>query len=151
MGRLEKSALLEVPPACAYDVVVDVLRYPEFLPGCEAVEILEQHEGGVVAKVHVAGKGVRDSFVTTNRHTPYEAVHMSLREGPFDVLEGLWLITPLGDLGCRIDMHIEYVPRGVLARVLSGLANRIADRMVDAFSQRMLEHAEAAPPATGPS
>ena len=143
MSFLERSALLEVPVSAAYDVVIDVARYPLFLPGCEAVEVLETTPSGLVAQVAVAGKGLKESFITENRHEPHEAVYMSLQQGPFDRLEGEWLFTPLGTVGCRIDLRIDYIPRGLLAKLLSGLADRVANRMVDAFSERIVaQHAQ---------
>lgn len=141
MKTLERSALLEVPAPLAYAVIVDVLRYPDFVPGCAQIEVLRTTATGLIAQVAVAGRGLHESFVTENIHQPFESVVMSLREGPFEVLEGRWQLTPLGEVGCRIDLHIEFVPKGLLARVLSGFTDRIADRLVDAFSERIVsEH-----------
>jgi ribosome-associated toxin RatA of RatAB toxin-antitoxin module len=139
VNTLERTALLEVPAAVAYDVVTNVTQYPDFLPGCEAVRVLQTTETGLVAEVAVVGAGLHESFVTENQHTPGEAVLMSLREGPFDRLEGQWVFTALGDMGCRVDLRIDYQPRGLLARLLSGLADRIANRLVDAFVARIVE------------
>ena len=141
MTELIRTALLEVPPSVAYDVVVDVLSYPKFVPGCKSVSVLETHAAGLVAEVAVAGKGIHESFVTTNQHHLDEMVVMSLREGPFERLEGHWSFTALGDIGCRIDLRIEYIPKGVLARLMSVFADKMANKMVDAFSERILaEH-----------
>ena len=138
MTRLERSALLEAPAALAFEVVADVERYPEFLPGCEAVTVLESSPAGLVAEVAVAGRGIHESFVTANEHRPGEAIVMSLKEGPFERLEGEWLFTQLGELGCRVDITIEFVPKGIVARILSGFADRLANRVVDAFSERII-------------
>lgn len=138
MKTLERSALLEVPVPVAYAVIVDVLKYPDFVAGCEQVEILQATPTGLIAQVSVAGKGLRESFVTENTHQPFESVVMSLREGPFEVLEGRWQLTPLGDVGCRVDLRIDFVPKGIVARILSGFTDRIADRLVDAFSDQIL-------------
>ena len=142
MTTLERSALLEAPVALAYDVIADVARYPEFLPGCESVLVLETTSTGLVAEVSVAGRGIHESFVTANEHRPQEAIVMSLRDGPFERLEGEWLFTRLGDLGCRVDIRIEFVPKGIVARLLGGFADRLANRLVDAFSERIQDLAQ---------
>ncbi len=139
MKILERSALLEVPPRVAYAVVIDVPRYPQFLPGCERVEVLDTTPTGLVAEVSVAGKGLQEKFVTSNVHQPHEKVTMYLQHGPFEHLAGEWSFTPLGEIGCRVDLRIEYVPKGLLARLLAGLADTVANRMVDAFSERILQ------------
>ena len=41
MTQIQRSLLLMVPVATAYQVVADVQSYAEFLPGCDAVEVLE--------------------------------------------------------------------------------------------------------------
>ena len=142
MKKLERTALLEVPVEVAYEVIVDVLQYPAFLPGCEDVQVRETHTQGLIAEVSVAGKGLKESFVTANVHQPGERVVMQLQEGPFEHLRGEWLLTPLGEAGCKVHLTIEYAPKSVVARVLSGLADRVANRMVDAFSDRIIaQHA----------
>ncbi len=138
MTRLSRSALLEVPAEIAYQVVADVTRYPEFLPGCEQVEIKKTRKDGLVAKVTVSGKGLTQSFVTTNTHTP-NSILMSLKEGPFKSLEGAWYFSPIGDVGCRIEVRLVFEAKGLLARMLSGLAENVANRMVDAFTQRIVD------------
>ncbi len=138
MKTLVRTALLEVPTKVAYGVVIDVAQYPQFLPGCDRVDVLETTSFGLVAEVAVSGKGLHERFVTNNTHHPYEAVTMSLQQGPFEHLEGRWLFTPLGEVGCKVELNIEYLPKGVLVRLLSGLADRIANRLVDAFSARIV-------------
>ena len=139
MPKLFRSALLEVPPSAAYAVVIDVARYPEFLPGCHAVSVLQTTSDGLVAQVSITGAGIKESFVTNNVHTANALVVMSLRDGPFERLEGRWTFTALGDIGCRIDLHIDYEPKGILSRILGTLANRAANKIVDAFSERIGE------------
>ena len=147
MTAIARSALLEVPVSCAYDVVLDVGSYPEFLPGCRAVDILELTPSGLVARVSVAGKGLSESFTTRNEHRANESVQMTLIEGPFEQLQGHWQFTALGDLGCRVDVSVDFVARGLIARMLGSLAGSVADRIVDAFSQRIT--ARASNPAGG--
>lgn len=139
MPHIIRSALVEAPPSAAYEVVVDVERYPEFLPNCESVRVLETSANGLVAAVTVVGRGLTERFVTSNAHKQNESVLMTLREGPFRHLRGEWIFTPLGDVGCRIDLYLDFAPKGVLARLLSGLADSVANRMVDAFSDRVLQ------------
>ncbi len=144
MTVLTRSSLLMVPANVAYDVVNDVASYPEFLPGCDSVELLvlgvkdgERDEGQVRARVTAGAKGMTYSFVTTNTCVLYERIEMTLDEGPFEVLEGSWIFKVLSDEGCRIDLTLEFVAQGMLSRLLSPMANAVADRMVAAFTQRI--------------
>ena len=64
-------------------------------------------------------------------------VAMSLREGPFRTLEGNWTFKPLGQEGCRVDLDLEFEPSGLLATMLSPMAESLANLMVDAFVERI--------------
>ena len=136
MQKVKKSALLEVPVELAYKVVADITRYPEFLPGCEAVEVKKQSENGVEARVTVTGAGISQSFVTKNT---YEAsmITMKLKEGPFKTLFGEWHFSSIGDVGCRIDVEIDYELDAALAMILGGIADKAANKVVEAFSARI--------------
>ena len=136
MRKVKKSALLEVPVELAYKVVADVTRYPEFLPGCDSVEIRKQNETNLEAKVRVSGMGISQSFVTKNTHDA-SSISMKLKEGPFRSLDGQWHFSSIGDVGCRIDVEIDYELDTALSMILGGMADKIANKVVDAFSERI--------------
>lgn len=142
MTQIQRSLLLMVPAATAYGVVADVQAYAEFLPGCDAVEVLEtrMRDDGtseVVAKVVASARGVRQEFITTNLCQPFERIQMTLQEGPFERLEGCWTFKALGNDGCRVALDLEFVAKGMLMKTLGGLAGSVSDRMVDAFAERI--------------
>ena len=137
MRKLTRRALLEVTVATAYQVVCDVVSYPQFVPACDSVTVLEQLEDGLRAKVVVAARGMRQSFTTVNHHVRNERIKMMLEDGPFERLVGEWQFAGIGDAGCRVSLAMDFVPKGMLAMMLSGVAEPVADTLVDAFCERM--------------
>ena len=121
-------------------MVADVVHYPEFVPGCDDVRVAEQSPTEALATVMVSGKGISESFVTANSYQP-DAIHMRLVEGPFKTLEGRWAFTAIGDRGCKVEIAIDYSARGLLAPLLVKMADVIANRLVDAFVERMYAQA----------
>jgi ribosome-associated toxin RatA of RatAB toxin-antitoxin module len=138
MPTITRSVLVEVPVSKAYAAVTDVECYPEFLPGCRAVTVEQRDDDRVRAKVSVSGMGRHETF-TTNNVLRSDSVTMELEDGPFEYLRGEWQFSAIGDSGCRVSVQLEYKPKGVLARLLSGMAPAIADKVVDAFVTRMGE------------
>ena len=143
MKHVKKSVLLWYSPAEMYRLVTDVPLYPEFLPWCERGEVLEQHEAGVTARIHLAYAGVRHAFTTRNDHRPDQQVTMALVDGPFSLLEGTWDFVPLGQAGsdgqqaCRIEFDLRYAFSGrALEVVLSPVFDRVANTFVDSFVKR---------------
>ncbi len=142
--KLSKSAWLEVSPELAFRVVADVEKYPEFVPGCKSVKVKKVTERGLVAKVTVSGGGMKESFVTKNTHGA-GAIHMAFVEGPFKTLEGSWSFTSIGEIGCRIQVELVFEAKGMLAPLLSGLADAVANQLVDAFARRIQKIADGHP------
>lgn len=136
MTRISRSALVEVPIELAYQVVVDVERYPEFVPGCDEVKVLTRRDQGLDARVTVTGAGMTQSFVTRNQHNA-GSITMVLTEGPLDHLQGVWHFNAIGEAGCRVEIDIDFAAGGVLATLFTPVADKVANRLVDAFVERM--------------
>ncbi len=136
MPELSRVALLPFAQERVYALVNDVERYPEFVPGCQAVEVLSREAGVIVATVHARAKGISESFTTRNLLLPPERIELALENGPFRTLSGAWHITALGAEGCKVALHLDYELAGLLGRTLKPLMSKAADTVVDAFVAR---------------
>ena len=146
MKHVKKSVLLWYTPDEIYELVVDVEKYPAFLPWCERVEVLGRDGQGSTARLHLAYSGIRHAFTTKNVLVPDESVHISLVDGPFSLLDGLWrfvaLPLPSGpgsqdSAACKIEFEMRYAfSNGVLEAAISPVFDRIANTLVDAFVRR---------------
>lgn len=140
MKHVNKSVLLWYSAREMYELVTAVAAYPGFLPWCEQAEVLEAHEGGMTARLHLHFAGLRHAFTTRNAHEPERAVVMTLVDGPFSVLDGTWRFTPLGDgsqAACRVEFDLRYAfSSKAFEAVLSPVFDRVANTFVDSFVQR---------------
>jgi len=135
--HIQRSALLPYPAQSMYELVNDVARYAEFLPWCEAGEVLEVSETHMLARLKL-GKGIiRQQFVTRNVLVPGERIEMNLAQGPFKKLHGLWLFKSLNENACKISLDLSFDYSGALVKASLGpLFNQLAASMVDAFCAR---------------
>ena len=140
MREVKRSALIAEPPARMYRLINDVERYPEFVPGIVATRIESRSPGEVVATLSIKRGPLRADLTTRNLLEPDRRVLMQLVKGPFRVLEGLWTLTPLGDLGCRVEleMRFEFANR-VTGALMEPLFEDTAASLVDAFVRRARE------------
>ena len=143
MKQVKKSVLIWYSPAEMYELVTGVHDYPRFLPWCERAEVIEQHAGGMTARLHLAYAGVRHAFTTRNVHEPGRQVVVELVDGPFSVLDGTWLFQPIampsGDAqpACRIEFDLRYAfSSKALEAVVSPVFDRVANTFVDSFVKR---------------
>lgn len=157
--EIARSCLLLVPASAAYSVVADIERYPDFLPACESVKVLSREQDSpdaecsgaerigperIDAEVVASKAGANFTFVTRNTGVLNESVSVALIEGPFDALEGEWHFKALGNAGCRVDFRLSFAASGLLSRLINPIAHSVADRMVDAFSHRIMALADRA-------
>jgi ribosome-associated toxin RatA of RatAB toxin-antitoxin module len=143
MREMTRSALVARPPSRLYQLVEDVERYPEFVPGCSAALVLERRDNEMLARLAVRRGPLRTEFTTRNELDPGRAVHMHLVEGPFRVLEGHWYFTPVASNGCRIDFSLRFQFASALKSVLfEPLFEETAAQLVRAFVAR----AQSSPP-----
>ena len=108
MREMTRTSLVARMPRVVYQLVDDIERYPEFVPGCTAAEVLERSGQVVVARLAVRRGLLHTEFTTRNQLAPERSVHMALVEGPFKVLEGSWQFSPVASNGCRIDFRLRF-------------------------------------------
>ena len=140
MREVKRSALIAESPARMYALINDIERYPEFVPGCTSARIESQKPGEMVATLTIKKGPLRTEFTTRNLLEPDKRVLMQFVSGPFRVLEGLWTLTPLGDLGCRVEleMRFEFANRAA-GTLFEPLFEGTAASLVDAFVKRARE------------
>ena len=145
---INRSALLPYSAEAVFEIINDVSKYPEFLPWCSAVEVIESNAREVVARITLQARGLNQTFTTRNVLTPYEKIELQLVSGPFKELSGNWVFTKLGDdEGCKIELFLRFQLSGIRALFGTGIIgspfakvfNNAADQMVDAFCERAHE------------
>lgn len=154
MKHVHKSVLLWYSPREMYGLVTDVQAYPQFLPWCDRAEVLETHDDGVTARLHIAFAGVHQAFTTRNLNEDAASVSMRLVDGPFSRLEGTWRFTPLqkpstpasssdapadpaDSPACKVEFTLNYAfSSRALSLVVSPVFDRIANTFVEAFVKR---------------
>lgn len=137
MTRVEKTVLVMYSAERMYDLVMDVPRYPEFLPWCSAADILEHQGQAMRATLHINFHGIRQHFTTRNQGTPHEAVVMELEQGPFQHLRGEFHFKFLAPDACRIQFSLEWrFSNFLLEKMVGPVFHTIANTMVDAFVKR---------------
>ena len=140
MREVKRSALISETPARMYALINDIEHYPDFVPGCTAARVLERKPGEVVATLNIKRGPLKAEFTTRNLLEPDRRILMQLVEGPFRVLEGLWTLTPLGDLGCRVELEMRFeFSNRVSGTVFEPLFKDTAASLVDAFVRRARE------------
>ena len=97
-----------LPAHALFDMVNDVASYPQFLPWCSATEVLSSSETEMHASMTVAKAGLSQRFMTRNALEVGKRIEMTLEEGPFSHLHGIWEFKALGEKACKISLDLTF-------------------------------------------
>ncbi|OQK18385.1 cyclase [Methyloprofundus sedimenti] len=137
MTAVNKSALVKYSAHQMYDIVSDIEAYPEFLPWCTGSRIISRNGNVVKAELQIAKGGLKSSFATRNVNDEGGRITVSLLDGPFSSLDGVWNFMPLREDASKISLDLEFEINGVLANFAFGTVfNQICNTMVTSFTER---------------
>jgi ribosome-associated toxin RatA of RatAB toxin-antitoxin module len=137
MTVVQKSALVKFSAKQMFDLVNDIESYPKFLPWCSASRILKREGDIIEAELTISKGGFKKSFSTRNKIDQGGKITVSLLEGPFTYLEGVWTFMPLREDASKISLDLEFEMPGILASLAFGTVfNQICNTMVASFTER---------------
>jgi len=137
MAVVQKSILVGYSAEQMFKLVDAVEEYPQFLPWCGGVHVVQRDEFSLVATLHISFHGVQQSFTTENTNLAPSSMKMKLISGPFKHLDGTWVFKPLRENACKVefDLHYEFSSR-ILEHLIGPVFSKIANSFVDSFCHR---------------
>ncbi len=140
MPVISRSALVMHSVEEMYCLINDVSNYPKFLPDCSDSKLIAHDESSMTAALLVSKGGLKKWFTTENTLIKNKEVIMNLVDGPFKKLKGGWLLTPLSDDACKIELNLDYEFSSKMFDLAFGrVFNHLANNMVQAFTNRAKE------------
>lgn len=137
MAQVRKTVIIQHSAASMYMLVDDVLKYPEFLPWCGGVDLIQQDETTTIATLHIDYHGLKQSFTTENRKAYPATMDIQLKDGPFKHLDGAWHFTALNEEACKVEFTLNYeFANAFLEKIISPVFSHIANTFVDGFVVR---------------
>ena len=137
MTRIEKTALVKFSAQQMFDLVNDIESYPQFLPWCSQSRIIKREGNIVEAELSISKGGFQKSFSTRNELDMGKEITVSLIDGPFSHLAGIWQFQPLREDASKILFNLDFELSGRLASLAFGAVfNQICNTMVSSFTTR---------------
>lgn len=141
MHRYTETRILPYSPQQLFALVLDIERYPEFLPWCRAARVLSREADSFLGELIISFSHLTERY--TSRVTPIAPagsqegrIEVALVSGPFHHLNNHWRFVPHGD-GCEIHLDLDFQFKSkLLDRMLGPMFGRACDKMVGAFTTR---------------
>ena len=132
-----EKRLLPHTPEQMFDLVIDIEKYPEFLPWCMATRIRERDSDMVLADMMIGFKVFRERFSTRVEWDRPGRIDVAYSEGPFKYLNNHWTFEPHGNGECLIDFFVDFEFRSRLfQKAIGAVFNEAVQRMISSFEKR---------------
>lgn len=143
MPSFRKTHEVPFAPDQMFSIVADVERYPEFLPLCESLKVIEKkkvgHQTKLVATMAVGYKGLSEKFTTQVLIDPdQKEIDVAYIDGPFRRLKNNWRFTPTSDASSTtIHFFIDYEFKSLMLSLIAGAAfEKAVKNYTTAFEKR---------------
>ncbi len=137
MAVVHKTVFVAYSAEQMFALVDDVEKYPQFLPWCGEVRVVERTGHELVATLAINYHGIKQQFTTKNNNQPPHLMQMNLVEGPFRQLSGCWKFTELRADACKIEFDLNYeFSSKLLEHLIGPVFSKIANSFVDSFCTR---------------
>lgn len=118
-----------------FQLVLDIERYPEFVPGYRRARIVRHGDDALDVEQTVGFGPATFSFDSTAEFERPSRIFIRATDGPFSRLEVEWRFVEEAG-GCRVSAETHYQLHGLLAPVLAGWLDFLMPRLLDAFAAR---------------
>ncbi len=125
-----------------YELVMDIEKYPEFLPWCKQARIIEKiSDKNLRADLLINFKSFFEKYTSDVRHGKsadgdYYVDVVAIR-GPFKNLVNKWKFREVADGKCEVEFFIEFEFNSIfLTKMLGTIFEKAAERMMSAFEEQ---------------
>jgi len=134
---ITRSVLVPYSAQEMYDLVCDVARYREFLPGCISSEVIAAGEAELIGRMAFTRLGMTQHMVSRNRLQPPSRIDIEYVEGPFEHLMAHWQFDALRARACKVTFSMAFtVQQRFLQFAVNAAVQQGASETVDAFHKR---------------
>jgi len=125
-------------------LVMDIEKYPEFLPWCRQAKIIKRDAGGIViADLLINFKNFFEKYrseVTHKKQDEDYFIETRAIEGPFKSFSSRWKINELAQNKCEVEFFIEFQFNSfILEKMIGGIFEKAALKMMKSFESRAQE------------
>jgi coenzyme Q-binding protein COQ10 len=140
MPQFRDSRTLEYTARQIYDLVIDIEKYPEFVPWCSRCDIVSNQESEIVADLEVSFGPFKKSYISKITHGVLEDgyyIYIEKISGQFRKLDTKWEFRKQGVSSCIVDFKIEFEFESIIASsLISGFFETATKVMIEAFEDR---------------
>ena len=143
MPSFHETKAFAYPAHKIHELVMDIEKYPEFLPWCRQAKIIERVSSSqLTADLLINFKNFFEKYRSEVKHGKHEHYFVETRaiDGPFKSLFSSWKIRELENNKCEVEFFIEFQFNSfILEKMIGGIFEKAALKMMQSFESRAQE------------
>ncbi len=136
MTKTVEHRRLPLAQTALFDLVLDIERYPEFVPGYQKAAILSRQAQRLTVWQEIGMAGLQFRFRTTATFCRPEWVRIHTAQAPFREMTIDWRFQPEPPQACSVWFTLDYALRFGGLPGTHWLFKQMAAKTVDAFVRR---------------
>ncbi|MFZ9180886.1 MAG: type II toxin-antitoxin system RatA family toxin [Rickettsiales bacterium] len=145
MPKIQESKKMQFSAKEIYDLVIDIEKYPEFLPWCSNSHITKIiNENQLHADLVINFKSIYEKYTSDVifKKISDEEFFVEARaiKGPFKSLINQWKIIKIDNNHCLVNFYLEFEFNSLLlSKMLGAIFSSATQKMMQAFENRAIK------------
>ena len=142
MPKLTQIKTLPYSAKKMHDLVMDIEKYPEFLPWCKQAKITEKTSEEILyADLLINFKNFFEKYTSEVKHGKSSSGELFIDvvavRGPFKSLVNKWKFRDLENGNCEVEFFLEFEFNSIfLTKMIGAIFEKAAEKMMNAFEER---------------
>lgn len=141
MHSFEETRVVPYDGVLIHSVVMDIEKYPEFLPWCDSAEILVSNDEYLRAKLGLSFKIFNESYVShvcSKFENDVYTITVDGISGPFEYLKNIWEIKMLNNCS-EVKFSIAFkMKSAILDSAIGVVFSSVIKEVMDSFEKRLV-------------
>ena len=139
MPSHQEKRILPYSAEQLFDLVMDIEKYPEFLPWCLGARINSRQKNEVSADVIVGYKMFRERFASRVHYIRPNAIEVEYLKGPMRHLQNKWVFTNMRAGQCEVDFYVDFsLQSKIFEKLVDQFFHKALVKMINAFETRAI-------------
>ena len=132
------SEVFDYPPQQVFDVISDIEKYPEFLPGWISARVIDKQQNSLTVEQEVGIAFLNWQFTSEALFEPPFHIHIVSHKGTFLHLDIDWSLYPVQDGKTRVSLAVKSDSNpGPQHRFLHGIFSSSTRSLMNYFEDRL--------------
>jgi coenzyme Q-binding protein COQ10 len=140
MPKFEMSKNMPFNYKYISDIILDIEKYPLFLPWCSATRIINKQENIITADMVISFKIFSEQYrskIVTEENASDVVIKVNSLTGPFKYLTTVWQISKIQEEESLVNFFIDFAFNSSILDSMIGLVfDEASKKMVSCFEKR---------------